>query len=407
MKYYKNTELAKLYHVSEKSVRNWIQAALEEKLDLELHESNGKHFVSNTIKNTTEIKNLVEKGKKYKNTRGFRVCRPKKEFYKFYDTKQILDIISNLNVHREIPVQYSYVDGGAEYWDKYVTKLSSESSENILSATQDMLDSASHIIEKTINNDTKVNVFDLGPGNAMPIKGVLEKLIKQDRLGKYVAIDNSKEMLQIAERNLRKWFGSDFPLEVHIRDISYERFNDLLIEHSSDDQQVVNFIYLLGGTISNFRAPTQVIENINNSMGETDILFSSGYLDTPDTRRFFDFEVSDTELYKGELILEMMNIGRDLFKLEFNFIEDKIAREISMRMIKDVKIEFQLPNATKTTELSKNDRVLLWRYWHRGVIDIINFYDKNGFELVSSLKSKNKNYFLLTSQVKLSVNQFP
>ena len=66
MKYFKNTELAKLYHVSEKSVRNWIDAVEIGKLDLDLFDQKGKFYIANTTKNTRTIEALVEKGKKYK-----------------------------------------------------------------------------------------------------------------------------------------------------------------------------------------------------------------------------------------------------------------------------------------------------------------------------------------------------
>src|SRR6266516_4345302 len=105
MKYFKNTELAKLYKVSEKSVRNWIEAAAAGNIDLELYKVGNKHHVANTLKNNSVIEQLVQKGKKYKNTRGFRAVSPKKEFYETYNKEQILDIIYGLTVHKEIPLQ--------------------------------------------------------------------------------------------------------------------------------------------------------------------------------------------------------------------------------------------------------------------------------------------------------------
>ena len=94
MKFFKNTELAKLYHVSEKSVRNWISATKEGKLDLELYTENDKSYIANTAENDIILKRLVDRGKKYKNSRGYRVITPNDEFYKTYSNKQVLDIIS-------------------------------------------------------------------------------------------------------------------------------------------------------------------------------------------------------------------------------------------------------------------------------------------------------------------------
>jgi transposase len=62
VKYFKNTELASLYKISEKSVRNWIAAVQEGKIDLQLYDKNNKSFIANTSKNIAVIEELVEKG---------------------------------------------------------------------------------------------------------------------------------------------------------------------------------------------------------------------------------------------------------------------------------------------------------------------------------------------------------
>src|SRR5688572_442021 len=132
MKYFKNTELAKLYHVSEKSVRNWIESAETGKLDLQLFEKDDRKFIANISKNTLLIEKLVEKGKKFKNSRGFKNITPTEKFYKMFSDKQIFDIVANLTIHHEMPLRYTYVDGGASFWDTYAQRLSEEETPNLL-----------------------------------------------------------------------------------------------------------------------------------------------------------------------------------------------------------------------------------------------------------------------------------
>jgi len=136
MKYFKNTELAKLYNVSEKTVRNWVQAAAEGKLDLRLHTENDKQYVANLSHNTSLIEELAKKGKKYKNSRGFKTIKPTAEFYKLYDPKQIMDIIANLDIYKEIPLQYSYFNSGAKRWDAYTQNLAKQDTPNSLRNTK-------------------------------------------------------------------------------------------------------------------------------------------------------------------------------------------------------------------------------------------------------------------------------
>jgi len=140
MKYFKNTELAKLYNVSEKSVRNWISAAKQGKLDLELYEDEERQYIISSSHNKQLIQTLVERGQKYKNSRGHKVITPGENFYRLYSPKAVYDIVSSLDIYREIPVQYSYFDGGAQIWDAYVTKMAADPAPNILSNNIELLD---------------------------------------------------------------------------------------------------------------------------------------------------------------------------------------------------------------------------------------------------------------------------
>lgn len=403
MKYFKNTELAKLYHVSEKSIRNWIQAAAEGKMELQLHIENGKSFVANTAANNVILDQLVQKGKKYKNTRSFRVVSPKKEFYKLYRQTQILEIISNLSIHHEIPTQYSYVDGGAKHWDQYATRLNSTESSNILTSTIELLNETAATIDHFTENNSKVNVIDLGPGNGLPIRPTLERLLKQDKLKRYIAIDGSKDILKIVEQNVKTWFGDKVHFEGYARDFSFERFDDLLAdEYIGENADVpANLVFLLGGTLSNFRAPSQTLQTINSSLGLDDLLLYSGYLDTPTTRRYFDFNASPSnQKLRSELILSILGVDESLYELEQTFDQEKHARLGSFRPKVDLTVKFELPHGVRYVELRKNESVLLWRHWHHTISTMVDQFNQNGFDLVQATKSRSQEYVLVTSRLK-------
>lgn len=404
MKYFKNTELAKLYNVSEKSVRNWIEAAQAGKLDLQLHEEKGKFYVANTAKNTLTIEEQVKKGKKYKNTRGVKKLRPKAEFYKLYTQKQILDIISNLTIHHETPLQYTYVDGGAEDWDKYATRLLNEQTPNILNSTLDILNISAENIDKLLGDAERVNVVDLGPGNGLPVRPTLERLLRQGRLGKYMPIDISQDMLSILEKNIKKWFGNTVIVEPHLRDISYERFSDIQGNILSDEK-TVNLVFLLGGTLANFRSPSQVLQAINNSLGPNDILINSGYLDTPKTRRYFDYYTSDRKVpVQDGIILDFLNIDESLYDVEQVFNEEKRARSISIKPRIDLNITFELESGTRKVELRKGEPLLIWRHWHKNIVEIVDMFDKNDFDVMQATKSPDGQYLVIISKIKTGIN---
>jgi hypothetical protein len=402
MKYFKNTELANLYNVSEKSVRNWIESARMGKLDIQLYEHKGKMYVANVSKNTALIEDLVQKGKKFKNTRGFKSISPRPEFYETYSEKQILDIVSNMTIHHEVPIHYSYADGGAMYWDSYANRLSNEQTPNILNRTLELLDMASAHIDQLVAGHDKINIIDLGPGNGLPIRSILGRILAQGKLNRYIAIDGSKEMLHILEQNIGEWFDGKVPFESHVRDFSQERFDDLFTHDHADSKGnfPLNMVFLLGGTLNNFRSPSHCLQDINRSMGLNDSLFYTGYLDTPSNRRYFDFNASQGQKLRSELILTPLGVDDSLYTIEQLFNREKRARSISFKPKIDLSIKVELPNGARYVELRKNEPILLWRHWHKNAVETINQFDQNEFDVVHASKSPDGEYFLAICKIK-------
>jgi uncharacterized SAM-dependent methyltransferase len=404
MKYFKNTELAKLYHVSEKTVRNWITAAQEGKLDLQLHIEGGRPYISNTGKNTNRIEQLVEKGRKYKNRRGYKTVTPSEAFYKMYSQKQILDIVSNLSIHHEIPVQYTYIDGGAYYWDQYAKHMASDTSSNVLKKTIELMDRSSENIDDLIEN-RRVNIVDLGPGNGLPVHSMITRMLKQGRMGRYIALDCSKDMLGILKQNISDWFGGKVRCEAHVRDFSTERFDDLISPDyaGNDPEAPVNIVLLLGGTLSNQRHPERILQLISSCLGPNDLLIHSGFLDTPKTRRYFDFDVSRSSQKltpKHRLILDFLNIDESLYGVERKYDRDLGARSISFNPTVDISLEINVGNNVHRVELKKGEPILIWRHWHSRAVEVINLFDQNDFDVMQATKSSDGQYILTTSKIK-------
>jgi uncharacterized SAM-dependent methyltransferase len=400
MKYFKNTELAKIYHISEKSVRNWIKAAESGEYDLTLHEERGKKYVANTAKNTNLIEDLVEKGKKFKNTRGFKAIKPSQKFYKLYSPKQIVDIISNLDIHQEIPVQYTYFNSGAERWDNYTRRLLNEDASNALSNTVELLNANLTYLDKLVQGCSGVNIIDLGVGNALPVKNFLEHFIEKGLLKRYIAIDISKDMLDLAETNVNNWFKGKVKFEGHVRDMVYERFDDLLVSDSfgMESGQTVNVVLFLGGTLSNFREPDHALSTIHDSMGRRDLLLFTKKLDNEKNRRYFELAAPGNQAI--ELVLDLLNVSNDLYKLEPLFDQQKRAREVRAILNIALSIEFELGGQKRTIELHKGDSIILWRAIHQNIVEIIEQFHSENFDLLKAMRSLDKSYAMTISAIK-------
>lgn len=404
MLYFKHSELVEKYHVSLKTVHNWIDASKQGKLELELFEQSNRTYIANQPGNTLILKNLSEQGKKYRNTRYQKVIKPSPQFYKNYSRRQIVDIISNLTIHREIPSKYNYFEEGAENWDKWVTHLSEQDAPNMIHNTLQLVNDSLDSIDALLAGRKKVNIIDLGVGNAMPVNGIIKHINDKGLLNRYIGVDISQAMLDVAEKNLKEWFGDDFKYEGHVRDFSFERFDDLLVDDMLDneDGSVLNLVLLFGSTPFNFRPPDDALRVVYGSMRENDLLIFTCKPDTESSRQFFGGAIKSDSRDLDPFVrysLDLLNIDNSLYDVETGFNESKRMRYIKVRLKTAITIEFEFERNVHRVSLEKGESVLLLRVWHKTAIETINDFEKIGFVLLRSNMTRDHERLLTISGI--------
>jgi uncharacterized SAM-dependent methyltransferase len=405
MQYFKNSQLVKLYPVSESAVRHWIEAARQGKSKLTLHEQGGKRYIANTAKNLAIIDEMVKERKKYATKGTRKTVSPTPEFYELYSSAQVFHIFSNIAIYREIPLQYSYFNGGAQYWDEYANRLAAEDVPNMLNSTVQLFDMSRSYLDALLGDYKSVNVIDIGPGNCLPVKDLLAHLLEQGILGRYIAMDISEEMLRVAERNIKAWFGNRVQFEGHVRDVSHERFAEFLAEESlgTGSGESLNLALLLGGTLSNFRRPGEVLEAVRNNMGQDDLLIYMQKLDSLRSRLYFDFNTQSGVVALSAdhlLVLDLLNIDESFYSVEMGFDESKRERYIRARLKVALTIEFDSGKDIRRIALDAGDAILLWRFHHQTAPEITADFDRSGFDVLHTSRTKDKDYMLLVSSIK-------
>ena len=398
MQYFRNYALARLMHVSQATVGNWITTARQGKSDLQLHEQDGKHFVANTTKNLAIIETLVRENKKFKTTRDLKTIKPASRFYDLYSPMQIADIIANLTTYREMPLQYTYFDAGAEHWAEYADRLSHEETPNMLNRNIELLSSNLTSLERLLGGHRRINVIDLGVGNCHPVKDFLARLVSRGVLNRYIGIDQSKDMLSVARGNIQKWFGDKIAFEAYTRDMSRERFDDLLTRDYfvKDEEPPRSVVLLFGGTLANQRVPDDTLRLINSSMAAGDLFVYFMKLDTPNSRRFFDVPF-DTQF---RLPLDLLNLDPSWYEVERFFDEEQRARFIRVRLTVALSITFELDGGQWRVDFDKGDTILIWRYWHQTSSEVLAQLDRNGFNLFQASKTRDDEYLLTVCNIR-------
>jgi uncharacterized SAM-dependent methyltransferase len=405
MIYFKKAELAETYHVAEKTVTNWIKEAKLGKLDLELHQAHDRAWIANTTKNIELMEQLVEKRKKFRNSRGIKAITPKPRFYELYNQQQIFDLTTALDIYHEIAPDYTYFDGGADYWDKYTQRLASENLPNLLTSTIKQLKANQGYIDDLTSRYKRVNIVDIGPGNGLPVKELLQHLLNQGKLGRYVALDISPSILEVVERNIRSWFGSKVSFEGHQVDIKNDRFTHLLAEDvlGENANSVVNVVVSFGAGFSNFHSPDDAFKTVRSSMNRQDLFVHNLKLDSKTSRQYFDLGLrTKSTLFDvhERMMVDLLNIDESLYDVEMGYDDQQRQRYIRIRLKVALAITFSLEKGNRIIEFNKNDTILVWRYWHQNAQEVMAQLAHNDFDVLQTSLTEDKDYLLTVSRVK-------
>lgn len=405
MTYFTHVELAERHHVSEATVRNWVKMAKDGKLDLTLHTEGSHAYVANVPSNMPTIENLVRANKKYRNTLSSKTIIPKPAFYKTFTEKQIYEIVRSLEAHHEIPRQYNYFDGGADEWDVYAQRLAGEHVPNLLNRTVKLLADNQSYLDQLLTKFKHVNIIDIGPGNAMPVKDFLGHLLQQKKLSRYIAIDISAEMLQIARQNIKEWFNDGVAFEEYEMDITHERFGDILAQDYSvkDAKDTCNVILFLGGTPYNFRNPGSAFWTIHESMNADDILIYTDKLETEEMRpQWFDYNARPGKLSLApmhRLVFDMLSIDDSLYDVEMGF-NKKLGQHFTHARFKvALYLKFQFKNGERIISLEKGDTILLWRSWQITAQNFLDQFERNEFYVTHTSQTNDYQYVMAVAQI--------
>ncbi len=405
--YFKNTELAEQYGISEATVRNWIKQSKAGKIPFKLVSREGSYYVANDASNIFLIQNLIKQNQKYRNKLSVKIVRPNPKFYEVFNEAQIYDIARSLECHSEIPFQYNYFSAGAHIWNEYIEQRLKAGTPSVITRTIELLADSYSYIDKRLEDSQKVNLIDVGVGNAEPAMGMIDHLLKQNKLNRYVGIDFSQDMLDLAQKKIFDRFGNRVEFQSIRRDITHERFSDIFVEdYISSARDVLNVVLFLGSTPNNLRVPEDAFRTIYESMNPKDILVYTGKL-APENAlpEWFEHEFKRGDLRKPELtrqdrlVLDLLGVKEPLYDIEIGYDRDKGLRYARTRFKVAVEVVIDFEYGQHTVSFKKGDSILLWRAWRKTSQSLFKSLEDSGFYIMQSSQSDDRNYILTISEV--------
>jgi len=241
----------------------------------------------------------------------------------------------------------------------------------ITQSVDDMLGfSYAEIIYYLDENEKKFNVVDIGPGNAYPVKDIINYLYKNDTLSRYIGIDISQEINQIAEKNLNSWFPK---LEVltYERDLESSKISNIVLGNKTSDE--TNIILYIGNTLGNHDDRVEILKHLRSGMTPEDLMITTFTLDVPANRAVLNYVKSlESDLHQG-WIPEMLGIDLNLCEVVVEYNAKLNCKTKGFKLDKDYDIEFKLPNRTEIINLKKDQVINTWKHY---LVDSINFINE-------------------------------
>ena len=212
-------------------------------------------------------------------------------------------------------------------------------------------------------------------------------------------------MLEVAEKNIKSWFGNSINFEGHTLDIDHDRFGNLLANEyiKSDSDSTTNLILFLGGTIANFKKPAAILQVIHDSMGVNDFFVHHQTLDTVAGRHYFDFNHATPNFSLAPIhryIFDLLNIDDTLYELDMGFDGILNERYIKVNLKIALSIQFTFDGGERIISFNKGDSILLWRHRHQNIVEMVQMLRESEFMTLQTSQATDQQSVLTISRIK-------
>lgn len=370
MVHFQNSDIVKMYSVSNQTVINWKKNY--KKLNLEIDRVSGRTFIANTPSNRAVLDKLVFERKVKDTSRKFKVVEPTPEFYKSFTDIEILDYTRSLNEKKRSDLKYTYKDGGAKYWDD----MYHDKNYYIADTTNKLVNTFLKYSDDYFDKNESVVVVDTGSGNSMPVFPFLSAL----NVKAYMGIDISKEMNEIAEHNIvRKYPDLDY--KFFHADIEHDQLIDLVAPNYKSG--VRNLILEIGNTICNHSDRRAALRNLRRITQPDDIVLITFSVQNPANFGTLNYINSKEGNYKGTLPLRLFGLDVDKCDIEMVFNPELNAKQKFLTVDKNYRIQYRIFGETKEIEFLKGERIEILMLQMMSITQFIDEVSEHDFKLKS------------------------
>lgn len=394
MSFFKNSQIAQLFKVSNTTVTNWIEASEKGLVNLELTTIGTRKVVVDNFQNRELLQMLKNKGKKHVGKSSHKYVNADPAIYKIFNDTQLAEIFTGLQSRNTVPYKYTYFNQGAKLWDKnYNYKINNQFNEyntaldahNLL---QENLDRIFLSFEEFKGANKHINLIDIDSSNGLPAIQFIEKLLAKNFQVRYLPIDISQELLDIAAKNISTKFPN-VKVIPYLADLENSNISNILLQNKSPED--INFVMMLD-ILGNYKGDPGFLRRIRNALSENDHLILGCQIYSENIP-LQPSSVNSFHTRRTEWIPDLL--GLKGYYYTDNIIKVKPQKLYEYRTIKitnDITTTVKIGDKEHQITLYENDNILVYEFSYLTEIKIIEMVINEDFSLEYFTTNTKRNF---------------
>lgn len=400
--YFKNTEIAKEFGISSVSVGRYIEQASFGHNKLQIIKVRGKPRIRRNDQNYKIIKDLTSDETRFKNKGLLKILRVSDQIYDILNKKQILEIISNLQNSKYLPIKYAYFTANKNIWPNF-----SNESDNSLDQRNSLKRSLNMKLEYISSlcdqNNCKLNIVQLGTSYRNISNDFIDNLIDNDYVNSIILVDMNDQALKSDIDLVNERFDPTKVKAIHYdfersycKNFIYEELNAL----PESESKILNLFMAVGANLSNYPSYSKIVECMSDVSTDGDLLIYDLVMYHKDIKYIHNFsEGTDRNEFLTSLP-KMLGFKKEDLELHSEYNPENQIRSVyfSLKENTNIIIDNLYLNKPITIKFSKGDRINVMNTKITDFIYDVNMLRRKSYTLLQSTLSINEKFITLLAR---------
>jgi SAM-dependent methyltransferase len=400
MSFFKNSQVAKLFKVSNTTITNWIDAAEKKQNDLQLTSIGKRKVIIDSKHNREIIRRLKVRGRKHIGRSNRILVKPDKKLQEILTQKQLSELYCSLSSRKEIPYKFSYLYKGADLWDKsYRHMLNSPKDlpNNDALKESELIENHLHGLINRFKIYETINVIDIGCGNGLPAVHIIKMLKEAGFKVNYTAVDISPRMIEIGKKEVTDNFP-DILADEYVIDLDEENFADLTVRKKVNNKNA-NLLLFLGSTLGNYNKDNIIFRNLRNSMSPHDYLLLGNAL-ADENVEISSYAPNEYHFARTTWLMDLLGLkgmypGTVLTEIKKSKIIE--IREIPIE--RNVTVNFEVEKNIFPININEFDRILVYKFAYYKELELVHQVIESGFRIEQFTTNRDRSYGIMVVTV--------